>query len=191
MKDIFEILKDNGIEVPEEKYKDIRRAVSEHYKTVVEFNNQDKKLNGLLTSANDTITDLKGKLEKLDGVDVDALQQKIKDYEKAEADRVRNETAAKELQALKDRFVPLKGDKVFLNEGTESWIFEEFKNAIGLDENKSKSDAEIYEAVTKDKNIYMNPNQKLTIPPVGGSNGPQGDKAYMDQFYAENPFYKK
>jgi len=34
MKDIFDILKDNGIEVEESKHKDIRKAVSENYKII-------------------------------------------------------------------------------------------------------------------------------------------------------------
>lgn len=191
MKDIFEILKDNGIEVDEAKHKDIRRAVSEHYKTINEFNTKIGELNSQITTANDTITDLKGKLEDAEKVDVKGLQDKIKEFEDAEATRKQNETAAKELDALKARFAPLKGDKSFLNEGTENWIFSEFKNALALDENKGKSDAEIYEAVTKDKNIYVNPNQVFKNPPVGGKNVPKGDKAYMDSFYADNPFYKK
>lgn len=40
MKDILEILKDNGIEVEESKHKDIRRALSKNYKTVNKFNNK-------------------------------------------------------------------------------------------------------------------------------------------------------
>lgn len=170
MKDIFEILKDNGIEVEEAHHADIRKAVAENYKTVNEHNKKVEKLTEQVNTANDTITDLKGKLEEAGKVDVKALQDKIKTYEDADKKRKDDEAAASELKALKDRFSPLKGDKTFLNEGTERWIFGEFKNALALDENKGKSDSEIYEAIIKDKNIYESPN-KIIIPPVGASGG--------------------
>lgn len=129
-----------------------------------------------LKIANDTITDLKGKLEEAGKVDVEGLQRKIREYEEAENTRKQNETAAKEIEALKNRFNPLKGDHKFLNEGTENWIFGEFKNALMLDENKGKSDADVYAAITKDKNIYENPNQKFVSPPVGDTNSSKKDE---------------
>ena len=168
MKDIFEILKDIGIEVPEEQHKDLRRSLNENYIVINEHEKKTEKVNNQLSTANDTITDLKAQLEDATKVDVKALQDKIKEFEDAEADRIQKENAAKELEALKSRFAPLKGDKKFLNEGTENWMFEEFKKAIALEENKGKSDESIFEAITKDKNIYENPNQKYVNPPAGG-----------------------
>lgn len=171
MKDIFEILKDNGIDVETEKQADIRKAFAENYKTINEHNKKVEKLTEQVNTANDTITDLKGKLEDANQVDVKALQDKIKEFEDAEADRVQKENAQKETEALKARFNPLKGENKFLNEGTESWMFGEFKNALNLEENKGKSDAEIFAAITKDKNIYENPNTKFVNPPVGNQGG--------------------
>lgn len=166
MKDIFEILKDNGIEVEESKHKDIRRTLNENYIAVNEHTKKVDALTNQVNTANDTITDLKGKLEDASKVDVQALQDKIKEFEDAEADRVKKENAQKEAEALKARFSPLKGENKFLNEGTENWMFDEFKNALSLDENKGKSDADIYAAITKDQNIYENPN-KIVIQPTG------------------------
>lgn len=168
MKDIFEILKDNGIDVEAEKQADIRKAFAENYKTINEHNKRVENLTEQVNTANETITDLKGKLEDASKVDVKALQDKIKEFEDAEADRVQKENAQKETEALKARFSPLKGDNKFLNEGTESWMFSEFKNALTLEENKGKSDADIYAAITKDKNIYENPNGKFINPPADG-----------------------
>lgn len=120
----------------------------------------DKKTAELQT-ANDTIKRLQS-----DGADIEQMKRTIADYQTKEQRRIDDEKAADELKALKNRFSPLKGDKAFLNEGTENWIFNEFKNALTLDENKGKSDSEIYEAIIKDKNIYESPN-KVAIPPVG------------------------
>lgn len=167
MKDIFEILKDNGIDVETEKQADIRKAFAENYKTVNEHNKKVEKLTEQVNTANDTVKDLNEKLEDASKVDVKALQDRIKRFEDAEADRVKKENEQKETEALKARFSPLKGENKFLNEGTENWIFGEFKNALSLDENKGKSDADIYAAITKDKNIYESPNKRLVIPPVG------------------------
>ena len=130
MKDIFEILKDLGITVPEDQHKDLRRSLNENYIVIDEHKNKLEKVNNQLTTANDTITDLKSQLEDATKVDVKALQDKIKEFEDAEADRVQKENAAKELEALKVRFAPLSGENKFLNEGTENWMFEEFKKAI-------------------------------------------------------------
>lgn len=51
MKIIFEILKEYGLEVPEDKKKDFEKAVLENYKTVTDYDNQTEKLN----KANETI----------------------------------------------------------------------------------------------------------------------------------------
>lgn len=144
----------------------------------------DKKISEL-SEAQATIETLKG-----NGEDIEKLRQTIADYETKEKARSDAEAKAQELEALKARFTPLRKDKTFINEGTEKWMFDEFSKAVALEENKGKSDADIYDAITKDKNIYENPNQVFKSPKVGGSNSPKGDKAYMDEFYKGNPFYK-
>ena len=88
MKNIFEIMKEYGLEVPEDTKKDFEKAVLENYKTVTDYDNQAKKLD----AANDTIkandTAMKDLQDKLDGfkdVDVSGLNQRIKDLEAEKA----------------------------------------------------------------------------------------------------------
>lgn len=88
MKNIFEIMKEYGLEVPEDKKKDFEKVVLENYKTMTDYDNQTKKLD----AANDTIkandTAMKDLQEKLDGfkdVDVSGLNQRIKDLETEKA----------------------------------------------------------------------------------------------------------
>ena len=88
MKNIFEIMKEYGLEVPEDKKKDFEKSVLENYKTVTDYDNQTKKLD----AANDTIkandTAMKDLQDKLDGfkdVDVSGLNQRIKDLETEKA----------------------------------------------------------------------------------------------------------
>ena len=177
MKDIFEILKGHSIEVPEDKIAEIRKAVAENYKTINEFNTRVDKLNDDLKTANKTITDLNDKIKEFDGVDIKGLQDTIQKYKDDEAARKDAEEKAATLKALKDRFAPLRGDKEFLNEGTEQWMFSEFEKAVALDENKGKGDTEIFEAITKDKNIYKNPNTVYQNPPAGGGASDDDAKA--------------
>lgn len=84
MKNIFEIMKEYGLEVPEDKKKDFEKAVLENYKTMTDYDNQTKKLDAAneMIKANDTaMKDLQGKLDGFKDVDVSGLNQRIKDLE--------------------------------------------------------------------------------------------------------------
>lgn len=84
MKNIFDIMKEFGIEVPEDHKKDFEKAVLENYKTMADYDKQTEKLN----KANDTIKasdiamkDLQTKLDEYKDVDVSALNQRITNLE--------------------------------------------------------------------------------------------------------------
>lgn len=84
MKNIFEIMKEYGFEVPEDKKKDFEKAVLENYKTMTDYDNQTKKLDAAneTINANDTaMKDLQTKLDGFKDVDVSGLNQRIKDLE--------------------------------------------------------------------------------------------------------------
>lgn len=88
MKNIFEIMKEYGLEVPEEKKKDFEKTVLENYKTMTDYDNQTKKLDAAneTIKANDTaMKDLQGKLDGFKDVDVSGLNQRIKDLETEKA----------------------------------------------------------------------------------------------------------
>ena len=97
MKNIFEIMKEYGLEVPEDKKKDFEKVVLENYKTMTDYDNQTKKLD----AANETIkandTAMKDLQEKLDGfkdVDVSSLNQRIKELE-SEKENIQKDCDAK------------------------------------------------------------------------------------------------
>lgn len=84
MKNIVEIMKEYGFEVPEDKKKDFEKAVLENYKTATDYDNQTKKLE----AANDTIkandiamSDLQTKLDGFKDVDVSELNKRIEELE--------------------------------------------------------------------------------------------------------------
>lgn len=84
MKNIFDLMKEYGLEVPEEKKKDFEKAVLENYKTVKDYEAQKEKLEAAeqKASASETaISGLKEDLKKFDGVDVTGMQQRITELE--------------------------------------------------------------------------------------------------------------
>jgi DNA-directed RNA polymerase subunit F len=83
MKNIEAILKDLGIEVPEDKKADLNKAVNENYKTIADWQKQKDKvddLTGQLQTAKDG-------LKKFEGVDAEKLQKQISDLTKELKDK--------------------------------------------------------------------------------------------------------
>lgn len=73
MKNIHELLREAGLEVPADKKADFDRAVGENYKTIAEFDRTKEKLDNVTTQ----LTEAKEALKGFDGVDVGALNGKI------------------------------------------------------------------------------------------------------------------
>lgn len=88
MKNIFEIMKEYGLEVPEDKKKEFEKTILENYKTMTDYDNQAKKLDAAneTIKANDTaMKDLQDKLDGFKDVDVSGLNQRINDLETEKA----------------------------------------------------------------------------------------------------------
>lgn len=73
MKNIFEIMKEYELEVPEDKKKDFEKAVLENYKTVSDYETQAEKLK----TAEGKVDTLTESLEKFKDVNVDELNSTI------------------------------------------------------------------------------------------------------------------
>lgn len=102
MENIFKIMKDFGIEMPEDKKEDFEKSVLENYKTVADYNKQVESLN----KANDTIKsndtamkELQDKLDAFKDVDVTELKNTIAGLEK---DKTRIEDEYKDKMAKRD-----------------------------------------------------------------------------------------
>lgn len=84
MKNIFEIMKSFGLEVPTDKQKDFEKEVLENYKTVSDYDIQTVKVNQLneTIKANDAaIKDLNSKLAEFKDVDVSGMKDRIAQFE--------------------------------------------------------------------------------------------------------------
>lgn len=119
MKNIFKIMEEFGLELPEDKKKDFEKAVNENYKTVADYDKQKEKLDNAneTIKANDTaLEDLKKELESFKDVDVTALNKRISDLEEEkktlETD-YQSKMADRDFQdILKDSIIAAKGKDV-------------------------------------------------------------------------------
>ena len=90
MKNIFEIMKEYGLEVPGDKRKDFEKTLLENYKTVSDYEVQAEKLK----TAEGKVTTLTASLDKFKDVNVDELNNTIA--------TLQNDLAAKD-QELTDK----------------------------------------------------------------------------------------
>ena len=109
MKNIFEIMKDYGLEVPEDKKKDFEKAVLENYKTVADYDKQTDKV----TSLTDQLNTVKEDMKKFEGVDPEALKNQISELNQKLADKdteYQNQIADRDFQdMLKNAIAEAKG----------------------------------------------------------------------------------
>lgn len=166
MKDIYTILGEIGITVPEDKKTAFDTAVRENYKTVSEHEKAvtaRDNYKSQLDAANNTISEL----EKNKG-DISALQAELDTYKQEKENREKAEQEAAKDAALRTRFDKLHGERKYANDFTKNGVFAEFKEAVGKAENEGKSDADIFAALTKDRDgIFTNPNPALDIYGAG------------------------
>lgn len=190
MKNIFEILSSEGINIPEDKQEAIKKTVAENYKTVNEFNSKTEKTATEISEYKKQIETLTSDIQKLQGnsEELEALKKTVADYKTADENRKKAEEAERANTALLNRYALLKGEKKYKNTFTENGLFEEFKTALSKTENAGKSDTEIYTALIKDREteLFESPN-KITINRAGNR---ATDNEYLANFYKNNPHFK-
>ena len=120
-----------------------------------------------LTKAQETISGLeanKGNLE--------ALQKQIDDYKAADEKRAREAKEAAERAELEERFAAVSGDHKYIHDMVREGVLRDFGLALKDKANRGKGDAEIFDALTKDKGYFA--NQAPKVDPLGkpGNVGP-------------------
>lgn len=86
MKNIFEILTENGIEVSEEVHGAIEKAVNENYKTVAEVNKKIGKLETERDGFKERAETAETTLKNFDDIDVEAIKGELESYKQKMAD---------------------------------------------------------------------------------------------------------
>ena len=139
-------------------------ATDEQLKAIMDLNGSDvEKAKSKVTALEAELKEKKADFEKLNtefealktanasGEDwkaqFEALQaENDAKAKQAEADRI----LAEKTEALNKRFETVVGDKKFSHDAIKADYLKKFGEAIELDENKSKSDADIFHELTKD-----------------------------------------
>ena len=185
MINIHEILKNYGIEIPEDKKAEFDKAVIENYKTIAEVN----KINEKLTKEIDGHKDTKKTLEDTNKAfeDLKNSNASKEDWEKkyndlVEDNRIKAEEREKQEKEAMER---AEFDKYFADNKKE-WnnpfiadgYFGKFKEAKELDENKGKMVADILNELTKDDATAFKTSQPIVTlkGASGGLSGTEGTK---------------
>lgn len=130
------------------------------------------------------ITELNEKIKAFDGTGetLKELQDKVQSYEQKETERIEAEKQAQIDAELRQRFLANVGENKFKHEDIENGRFNAFKSALADEKFKGKGDAEIFAEVTKDMDLYVNPQQQPINMPGGGSSG-TAPKAEFKNFF--------
>lgn len=122
-----------------------------------------------LKTANDRITELSNDLKKYDGADdtIKSLQDKVKEYEDAEKDRIAREAEEAKERNLLSAFDAAAQGKTFINDFTRTALFEQVKAEMGKEENAGKGVAELFGNLTEGKENIFAP--QITAPQMNGS----------------------
>lgn len=145
MQNYEQILAELGIEVPEDKKFDLKKKMSENYKTVADYDKQVKKKDEYKISLDDVQT----RLAELEKEDVDGLKDKITTLTQELADE--KEARAKEAKQteLRDKVKDFLSDKKFVNAITEDSIRSQMIQKLEEENGKNAEDV-FKELTTKD-----------------------------------------
>lgn len=145
MQNYEQILSELEIEIPEDKKADLKKKMSENYKTVADYNKQVAKKDEYKTSLDDVQT----RLAELEKEDVDGLKTKITTLTQELADE--KEARAKEAKQteLRDKVKDFLSDKKFVNAITEDSIRSQMIQKLEEENGKNAEDV-FKELTTKD-----------------------------------------
>ena len=157
MVNIHEILKNIGIEIPEDKKTEFDKAITENYKTIAEV----KKINDKLDIANNDLIQTKDTLQKM-STEFETFKQNsstaedfktkyetlLKDNETKEQQRQAEELEKQERAEFDSYFV--EKEKEWANPLIADGYFSKYREAKKAEENKNKMSADIIYSLVKD-----------------------------------------
>lgn len=196
MQNIIEILKANGIEVPEEKVASINKAVSENYKTVSEFDKKVSKLENERDSFKDRAESAEETLKGFDGKNLDEITKERDAWKKKAEDAEKDYTAKmaehEKQELLKEAFADIEFTSTAAKNAIMAQISENVsvKNGklIGFNdllEDAKKSDASAF--VDKAQQNLEQNKAKFTTPMNNQSGGNNGTLTKKDIMAIKDP----
>lgn len=190
MKNVIDILREQGFEMDEDKAKTVEKAVLESYRTIEEVNGKTAKLeaaNARISELEAQAGELSEQLKSLDAEKganaetVSALQAKVAEYEQAEADRKAKEKDAEERAQFDELFKAALEGKTFSSDLLAGAVRDK---AFAMHrENPAMGVSDIIAKVTDGQDVWANPQRdphKMPNPASTGSTSSLGINSIDD-----------
>lgn len=169
MKNIYEILKDFELEVPEDKKADFDKAWKENYRTKADYD----KVAGQRDDYKSSLDTVNAKLKEFDGVDVTDLKGQIATLQE-NLKKKDDEYAAKEAERLFNDTL----DKAITEAGGRN--AKAIRGLLDIEALKGSKDqtADIKKALdaAKESDAYLFGSNEPFYNPVGPTNNPEGGR---------------
>lgn len=111
MQKLIETLKQFGIEVPEDKQAEVRKALSKHYKNAAEHEKAVSKLEGERDTWKEKAETAESTLQKFEGIDPEQIQTEINNW-KQKAETAENNAKAQIRQRDQRDFLKAEFDRL-------------------------------------------------------------------------------
>lgn len=196
MQNVIEILKSNGIEIPEDKVATINKAVAENYKTVSEVEKKTSKLESERDSWKERAENAEETLKGFEGKDFDTIT-KERDEWKKKAEDAEKEYSAKEAERekqelLKEAFAEIE----FTSESAKKAIMAQISENVSVKNGKligfndlledaKKNDASAF--VDKEQQNLEQNKAKFTTPMNNQNGNNNGNLTKKDIMAIKDP----
>lgn len=161
MQNIMEILKSNGIEVPEDKVATINKAVAENYKTVSEFEKKVNKLEAENESLKERAESAEETLKGFDGKNFDEITKERDEWKKKAEDAEKEYSSRmaehEKQELLKEAFANVK----FTSESAKKAIMAQIADGVSVKNGKLIGFNDLLEDAKKsDASAFVDENQQ-------------------------------
>ena len=148
----------------------IAQIQAESGKDVQAEKDKTKKVNDDLTAMAARIGEYETKIKDFEKQDAAGLAAKIEELQKGIDDRKATDDKAIHDKNLSDRLDKVTGERKYLNEFTRKGILSEFTAAVEDKANAGKSDTDLFDALTKDRDGIFESKNTVNIPGVSTIN---------------------
>lgn len=153
-------------------------ATDEQISALLDINSRDigkakgdaAKVQSDLEAANTALKEAQDTIAALEAAkgNAEEIQKKLDEYIAADEKRKADEKAAAERAELMERMDAVLGDRKFFHDRLRDAVADDFCKALQDKANRSKSDKEIFDELTKDQNYFANQNAaNVNMPPMG------------------------
>lgn len=197
MKNVVEILKGYGIEIPEDKIEEFNKEFHQNYKTVAEYEKKVGKLETECSSYKEQLEAANATLKDFEDVDADGMKQKIKEYEDQIAEMKKTHEAELYSRDFSDALSAAMEGYKFTSEYARKSIMQEIQEAglkmvdgkiIGLGDMIDTIKEKDASAFVDEETEKLEENKaKFTIPMQGKKDGSRITPAELMKMKNENP----